>query len=238
MKQAKNAQQAVNKAWERSSNGQQGELTEVVFILDRSGSMSGLEGDTIGGFNSFIAKQRRLPGEAIVSTVLFDNSIEILHDREPLAGIAQMTEDDYYVRGCTALIDAMGIAIKHIGDIHKKAGRAHVPDHTIFVIITDGEENSSTRYTAREVRRMVRRQKEKYGWEFIFLGANIDAVETAERYGIDRDFVADYHADSAGTSLNYEVLSETVASVRAEGLMCPQFMGKIRDDYKKRGGKK
>ena len=159
-------------------------LTELVFILDRSGSMQGLEGDTIGGFNAMIEKQKKEPGEAFVSTVLFDDRTEVLHDRVKVGEVRPITEKEYYVRGCTALLDAIGGAIHHIGNIHKYARPEDVPEHTLFVITTDGMENASRRYSARRVKEMIRRQKEKYGWEFLFLGANIDAVETAGHLGI------------------------------------------------------
>lgn len=154
-------------------------LTELVFILDRSGSMQGLEGDTIGGFNAMIEKQKKEPGKALVSTVLFDDLTEVLHDRVKLDEVRPITEKEYDVGGCTALLDAVGGAIHHIGNIHKYARSEDVPEHTLFVITTDGMENASRRYLAQKVKEMIGRQKEKYGWEFLFLGANIDAVETA-----------------------------------------------------------
>ena len=158
-------------------------LAELVFILDRSGSMQGLEGDTIGGFNAMIEKQKKELGEVFVSTVLFDDQTEVLHDRVSLEKIRPITEKEYYVRGCTALLDAIGGAIHHIGNIHKYARPEDVPEHTLFVITTDGMENASRRYSTRRVKEMIQRQKEKYGWEFLFLGANIDAVETAGHLG-------------------------------------------------------
>lgn len=181
-------------------------LTELVFILDRSGSMQGLEGDTIGGFNAMIEKQKKEPGEAFVSTVLFDDQTEVLHDRVKVGEVRPITEKEYYVRGCTALLDAIGGAIHHIGNIHKYARPEDVPEHTLFVITTDGMENASRRYSARRVKEMIQRQKEKYGWEFLFLGANIDAVETAGHLGIAPDRAVNYHCDSEGTRLNYEVV--------------------------------
>ena len=162
-------------------------LTELVFILDRSGSMQGLEKDTIGGFNAMLEKQKKEPGEALVSTVLFDDRIEVLHDRVKLGEVRPITEKEYCVRGCTALLDAVGGAIRHIGNIHKYARPEDVPERTLFVITTDGMENASRRYTADKVRRMIEHEKEKYGWEFLFLGANIDAVETAGSLGIAPD---------------------------------------------------
>ncbi len=209
-------------------------LTELVFILDRSGSMQGLERDTIGGFNSMLEKQKGERGEAYVSTVLFDTQIQVLHDRVPLREIKPMTEKEYYVRGCTALLDAVGGAIHHIGNIHKYARPEDVPAHTLFVITTDGMENASRRYQAQEVKEMILRQKEKYGWEFLFLGANIDAVETAGHLGIDPDRAANYHSDSQGTKLNYEAVSCAVSAVRASAPLSAAWKRNIERDYKKR----
>ena len=189
-------------------------LTEIVFILDRSGSMGGLELDTIGGYNSLIAKQKKEEGEAIISTVLFDDTCEVLHDRKNLDQIKPLTDKDYYVRGCTALLDAVGGAIHHIGNVHKYARDEDRPEKTLFIITTDGMENSSKRYNYAQVKQMVERQKEKYGWEFLFLGANIDAAAEAERFGIRRDRAVNYHCDSVGTEINYKALSKAVSSVR------------------------
>ena len=189
-------------------------LTELVFILDRSGSMSGLESDTIGGFNAMIEKQKKTEGEAYVSTVLFSNESVVIHDRMDVQQIAPLTEADYQVCGCTALVDAIGGAIHHIGNVHKYAREEDRPEKTLFVITTDGMENASRRYTADEVRRKIEQQKEKYGWEFLFLGANIDAVETARRYGIGEDRAVSYRSDRIGTRLNYDVVSEAVTSMR------------------------
>jgi len=189
-------------------------ITELVFILDRSGSMSGLEADTVGGFNSFIEKQKKNDGKCFVSTVLFDHESIVIHDRVEISEIRPMTEKEYTVRGSTALIDAMGDAIHHIGNVHKYARREDVPENTVFVITTDGMENASTRYTADKVKKMVENQKKKYGWEFIFMGANIDAVETAKRYGISKDRAVDYYCDSEGTRENFATLSCVVSSVR------------------------
>lgn len=194
-------------------------LTEIVFILDRSGSMSGLEADTIGGFNSMIEKQKKEAGEALISTVLFDNFSEVIHDRIPVGRVEPMTDREYYVRGCTALLDAIGGAIHHIGNIHKHAREEDVPEHTLFVITTDGMENASRRYDSETVKKMIERQKAKYGWEFLFLGANIDAVETASRFGIGADRAVNYHSDHQGTQLNYEVLSEAVSTVRCSAAL-------------------
>ncbi len=209
-------------------------LTELVFILDRSGSMSGLEADTIGGFNSMIEKQKREAGEALVSTVLFDNECTVLHDRVPLQRIAPMTEKDYFVRGCTALLDAMGGAIHHIGNVHKYAREEDRPEHTVFIITTDGMENASRRYDSGRVKAMVERQKERYGWEFLFLGANIDAVETAGRYGIGADRAVNYHCDSEGTRLNYRVLSQAVSACRSSAPLSADWKAEIDEDFKRR----
>ena len=207
------------------------QLTELVFILDRSGSMFGLEADTIGGFNSMIAKQRREAGEALVSTVLFNGTTTVLHDRVPLTRIDPMTERQYQTGGCTALLDAIGGAIHHIGNVHKYAREEDRPEHTLFVITTDGLENASHSYSADQVRRMIRRQRENYGWEFIFLGANIDAVETAAHIGIDRSRAVNYHSDSRGTRLNYEVLSEAISSVRSCKPLEENWSRRIDEDY-------
>ena len=209
-------------------------LTELVFILDRSGSMAGLEADTIGGFNGMLEKQRREPGEALVSTVLFDNVSQVLHDRVPLNKVAPLTDRDYTVRGCTALLDAIGGAIHHIGNIHKYARPEDVPEHTLFIITTDGMENASRQYTGDRVRAMIQRQKEKYGWEFLFLGANIDAVQTAGRFGIGADRAVNYHADSQGTQLNYQVLSDAIGAVRASQPLSAGWKQRIEEDYEER----
>ena len=189
-------------------------LTELVFILDRSGSMAGLEGDTIGGFNAMIAKQKTEPGATLINTVLFDNTSEVIHDRVSLKAIQPLTQNEYYVRGCTALLDAIGGAIRHISNIHKYAREEDVPERTLFVITTDGMENASREYSSDKVKQMIQEQKDKYGWEFIFLGANIDAVETAGRIGIRPEMAVTYHSDHEGTQLNYEAVSETVCAFR------------------------
>lgn len=210
-------------------------LTELVFILDRSGSMAGLEGDTIGGFNAMIEKQKKEPGEALVSTVLFDNETEVIHDRVDIKQIAPLTDRDYYVRGCTALLDAVGGAIQHIGNVHKYAREEDRPEKTLFVITTDGMENASRKYSYEKVRSMIERQKEKYGWEFIFLGANIDAAKEAARFGISEDRAANYHADSVGTAVIYEAMSEVVCNVRASRPMSKEWKRNVDADYQKRG---
>lgn len=209
-------------------------LTELVFILDRSGSMSGLESDTIGGFNAMIAKQKREDGEAYVSTILFDNVSEVLHDRVPLKEIPKMTAKDYTVRGCTALIDAIGGAIKHIRNIYKYARPEDVPAHTMFVITTDGQENASHQYSSDEVKKMIEHQKAEYGWEFIFIGANIDAVETAARFGIERNRAVNYNADSKGTQILYETLSAPICAMRADAAISDDWSQSIEDDYNNR----
>ncbi len=213
-------------------------LTELVFILDRSGSMSGLESDTIGGFNSMIEKQKKQDGECIVSTVLFDDESRVIHDRVSLDEIRPMTEDDYFVGGCTALIDAIGGAIHHIGNVHKYARPEDVPENTIFIITTDGQENASHRYSSDKVKQMIERQKEKYGWEFLFIGANIDAVETAKRYGIDRNRAVNYNADAQGTSVLYETVSKAVCNVRASKCMAENWSEDIDKDFKNRSKKR
>lgn len=213
-------------------------VTELVFILDRSGSMAGLETDTIGGFNAMIEKQKKQDGECYVSTVLFDNVSEVLHDRVKLSEIKPMTDKDYTVRGCTALIDALGGAIKHIGNIHKYARPEDVPENTMFVITTDGMENASRRFTSAEVKAMIERQKEKYGWEFLFIGANIDAVETAAKYGIGADRAVNYNADKQGTGVVYDAVSSAVCQMRACAPLASNWSESINEDYQRRGKKK
>ena len=218
---------------EKIKNG----ITELVFILDRSGSMSGLENDTIGGFNAMIEKQKKQDGECYVSTVLFDNVSEVLHDRVKLTDIKPMTNKDCTVCGSTALIDAIGGAIHHIGNVHKYARNEDVPEHTIFVITTDGMENASHKYSSDKVKSMIERQKAKYGWEFLFIGANIDAVEAAAQYGISRDRAVNYNADETGTEILYRSVSAVVGNVRANRPITPQWSNELDDDYKKRGKK-
>ena len=215
-------------------------LTEVVFILDRSGSMRGLEGDTIGGFNSMIEKQRKEEGEALISTVLFDDQTEVLYDRVPVEKVEPMNDSQYYVRGCTALLDAIGGAIHHIGNVHKYAREEDRPEKTLFIITTDGMENASHMYDYKTIKKMVEKQKNKYGWDFLFLGANIDAIEVAGRFGIKANRAYNYECDSVGTSLNYRVLSDAVSAVRrAQSKEEADFAveaccAPIREDYAKR----
>ena len=189
-------------------------LTEVVFILDRSGSMSGLEADTIGGFNSLIEKQKKEDGEAYISTILFDDKTEVLYDRVPVNKVEPMNDTQYYVRGCTALLDALGGAIHHVANVHHYAREEDRPEKTLFIITTDGMENSSRIYNYRKVKEMVEKEKKEYGWEFLFLGANIDAIKEASRFGIDADRAVNYECDSFGTAHNFNVLSETLSAVR------------------------
>lgn len=209
-------------------------FTELVFILDRSGSMAGLEGDTIGGFNAMIAKQKKAEGEACVSTVLFNQESIVIHDRVDVRKIEPMTEKQYAVCGCTALLDAVGEAIRHIGNVHKYARDEDRPEHTLFVITTDGMENASHRHTADQVRRKIERQKARYGWEFLFLGANMDAVETASRIGIDKKRAVSYHSDHAGTQLNYEVIGDAVCCMRASAALPDNWADRIEKDYRAR----
>lgn len=209
-------------------------LTELVCILDRSGSMSGLESDTVGGFNAMIEKQKRERGECLVSTVLFDTEMSVLHDRVPIERVRPMTADDYVPGGCTALLDAVGGAIHHIGNVHKYARSEDVPEHTIFVITTDGLENASRRYGSDKVKRMIEREKEKYGWEFLFLAANIDAVETAAHIGISRDRAANYRADGAGTAHMFGAMSQAVCAMRCSMAPADDWAEDIERDAKRR----
>ena len=229
-------------AAESEENKMKKGLTEIVFILDRSGSMAGLENDTIGGYNSMLEKQKNEEGEVIISTVLFDNVTEVLHDRIPLDKINPITEKEYFVRGSTALLDAVGGAIHHIGNVHKYAREEDVPEKTLFIITTDGMENSSRQYTYNKVKKMVERQKEKYHWEFIFMGANMDAVSVANNFGVDRLHAVTYECDGAGTALNYKVMSKMVSRARKAGSAkemgaafdSEEMLSEIRDDYNKR----
>ena len=210
-------------------------VTELVFILDRSGSMNGLEGDTIGGFNALLEKQKKQDGQVFVSTVLFDTESKVLHDRIPLERVAPMTEQDYTVGGCTALLDALGDAIRHIVNIHKYARPEDVPARTVFVITTDGQENASRQYTSDKVKRMIEKEKEQYGWEFLFIGANIDAVETGARFGIDRSHVSNYKADAQGTEILYGCVAEAVSQVRRHAPLAANWNRKMEEDLKERG---
>jgi uncharacterized protein YegL len=210
-------------------------LTELVFILDRSGSMCGLESDTIGGFNSMLEKQKNEPGEAIITTVLFDDRYELLHDRINIRGVSPITDKEYFVRGTTALLDAVGRTINKIANAQKHTASNERAENVMFVIITDGMENSSREFSFKKVREMIERQKNKYGWEFIFLGANIDAIAAAEQFGIHRDRAANYHADSEGVLLNYRVINDTVSNLRAGHKVSESWKERIEEDYRKRG---
>ena len=210
------------------------DLMEMVWILDRSGSMAGLESDTVGGFNSMITKQKELKGEVFVSTVLFNQRSGVLHDRVPIEKIEPLTEQDYVPCGTTALVDAIGDAIHHIGNVHKYAREEDRPEKTLFVITTDGMENASHRYSADEVRAMIRRQQEKYGWEFLFLGANIDAVETARRYGIREDRSVNFHADRKGVRNSMQYVTEAAVSLRTESALPSDWKARAEEDYNSR----
>ena len=208
-------------------------ITEIVFILDRSGSMGGLESDTIGGFNSMIAKQKKEDGECYVTTVLFDSRVETLHDRVKLSEIAEMTDKEYFVRGSTALLDAIGRTIKHISGIHKYVREEDVPANTIFVITTDGMENSSREYSAEKVKKMIEKKKAK-GWEFIFLGANIDAVSTAKSFGISEERAVNYHCDRQGLAMNFSGVAKAIGCMRACGKMDDSWRAEIDEDFESR----
>ena len=209
-------------------------LTELVFILDRSGSMQGFEKDTIGGFNSLIEKQKKVEGDALISTVLFASESEVIHDRIDVKDVKSMTENNYITGGCTALLDAIGNAIHHISNIHKYARKEDVPEHTLFVITTDGMENASKTYTYPKVKKLIENQKEKYGWEFMFLGANIDAVDVASHIGIDESRAVKFNCDSEGTELNYEVLSDAIGVLRKCSYVSADWKKRIDKDFKKR----
>ncbi len=209
-------------------------ITELVFILDRSGSMGGLESDTIGGFNSMLAKQKKEEGTAYVSTVLFDHETEVLHDRVPIDKVAPMTDKDYTVRGCTALLDAIGKSVHHIGNIHKYARSEDVPSHTLFVITTDGMENASRAYSGKDIKRLIEKQQKRYGWEFLFIGANIDAIATAKSFGIDENRAVNYHADRQGTGVVYEAVCKAVSGMRRGKSLEPSWSASIQEDYENR----
>ena len=210
-------------------------MTEIIFILDRSGSMGGLEADTIGGFNSMMRKQASEPGDALVSTLLFDNDVEVIHDRLNIKDVPEITSKEYYVRGCTALLDAVGGAIKHISMIHKYARKEDIPEKTLFIITTDGMENASRLYSYDDVRSMVEHQKSKHGWEFIFLGANIDAAAEASRYGIDSSMAVNYNCDSEGVGISFKVMEDVVRSYRNTCEVPKEWRKLIDDDFRSRG---
>ena len=210
-------------------------MTEIIFILDRSGSMEGLEADTIGGFNSMMRKQASEPGDALVSTLLFDNDVEVIHDRLNIKDVPEITSKEYYVRGCTALLDAVGGAIKHISMIHKYARKEDIPEKTLFIITTDGMENASRLYSYEDVRSMVEHQKSKHGWEFIFLGANIDAAAEASRYGIDSSMAVNYNCDSEGVGISFKVMEDVVRSYRNTCEVPKGWRKRIDDDFNSRG---
>lgn len=210
-------------------------MTEIIFILDRSGSMEGLEADTIGGFNSMMRKQASEPGDALVSTLLFNNDVEVIHDRLNIKDVPEITSKEYYVRGCTALLDTVGGAIKHISMIHKYARKEDVPEKTLFIITTDGMENASRRYSYEDVRSMVEHQKSKHGWEFIFLGANIDAAAEASRYGIDPSMAVNYNCDSEGVGISFKVMEDVVRSYRNTCEVPKGWRKRIDYDFKSRG---
>lgn len=209
-------------------------LTEIVFILDRSGSMGGLETDTIGGFNAMLERQKKAEGEALLSTLLFSNETEVLHDRADIRQVEPLSLQDYRVGGSTALLDAIGGAIRHIGNLHRETRPEERPAHTLFAITTDGQENASRRYGYAELKRLLERQKERYGWEFLFLGANMDAVAAASRFGIDADRAVRYHCDSAGIALNYEAVGEAILTLREKSTLDRDWGARIREDYQKR----
>lgn len=213
-------------------------LTELVFILDKSGSMRGLEKDTIGGYNSMLDKQKAVEGQCVITTVLFDNNYELLHDRIDIRAVKPITEEEYFVGGSTALLDAVGKTVHKIETVQKNTSEEYRAEKVMFVIITDGEENASRQYSANQVKKMIERQKAKFGWEFIFLGANIDAVETAGRFGIDADRAVDYVPDSEGTKLNFCMMSEAVSAFRNDSDEPSEYLDEIRKDMKKRGRRK
>jgi len=213
------------------------DLTELVFILDKSGSMSGLEDDTIGGYNAMLAKQKKDPGQAVITTVLFDDEYELLHDRINILGVTPITDKEYAVGGSTALLDAVGRTIQKIGSAQQHTSEEERAGKVVFVITTDGMENASHEYSYQKIKYLIERQKSKYGWEFIFLGANIDAVATAARFGINEDRAVTYHADSEGTLLNYQVVSQTVSNVRARKEIDPNSKAQIEEDFQRRNRK-
>lgn len=209
--------------------------TEIVFILDKSGSMASLTSDTIGGFNSMLNKQKKEAGEAFVTTVLFSDRTEMVHDRIRLDEVKEMTENDYLACGCTALLDAIGETVDHITKIHKYARPEDVPAHTIFIITTDGMENASRKYSSDKVKKMISKKQSKDGWEFLFLGANIDAVETASRIGIRKERAVQYCSDSIGTAVNYDCMAEAVSDMRSFGSVRASWRKAADEDYERRG---
>lgn len=209
-------------------------LTELVFILDKSGSMAGLEADTIGGFNAVLIKQQKAEGKAFVTTVLFNHLYELIHDRINVRGISPITKKDYEVGGTTALLDAIGFTIQKMINVQKRTSEDERAEKVLFVITTDGMENASREYTTDKIRKMIQHQKEKYGWEFIFLGANIDAISTAAQFGINKDFAVDYHADDIGTQLNYEAVNEAVTNLRSGKKIDHSWKAGIERDYNRR----
>jgi uncharacterized protein YegL len=213
-------------------------MTELVFILDKSGSMAGLEADTIGGYNAMLKKQQKAEGVAIVTTVLFNHDYELLHDRINVKGISPITDEDYEVGGTTALLDAIGFTIQKIVNVQKRTNEAERANKVLFVITTDGLENASREFTNIQIKKMVEHQKEKFGWEFMFLGANIDAISTAKQFGIDEDFAVDYHADHIGTQLNYEAVNEAVIKIRSGKKIDRSWKEGIERDYSRRSGKR
>ncbi len=210
-------------------------LTELVFILDRSGSMAGLEDDPIGGFNAMVEKQKKAPGEALLSAVLFSDDSEVVYDRADVRSIEPMTERQYRVGGCTALLDAIGGAVRHIANVHKYAREEDRPGKTIFVITTDGMENASRRYGYADVRKLVAHAQEKYGWEFLFLGANMDAISEARRFGFRADRAVRYNSDSAGTGLNFDVVGKTIVKARSGRAIEANWSAPIEEDFRQRG---
>lgn len=213
------------------------DLTEIVFILDRSGSMSGLESDTIGGFNSMLEKQKKQEGEAYISTVLFDHEMKVLHDRVAIRNVKPLTEEDYYVGGCTALLDAVGKSVKHIANVHKYAREEDRPAKTMVIIITDGFENASREYSYREVKKLITHEQEKYGWEFIFMGANIDAVAEADRFGISEQRAVRFENDSEGVRLNFHAVACCMAKVRADECIDEDWCEEISENYLRKNKK-
>ena len=210
------------------------DFVELVFILDRSGSMSGLEKETMAGFNRLIEQQKEVKGEAVVSTILFDDRFEVLHNRLNIQNVHQMTPEDYYVRGSTALLDAIGRSITKMRRVHKELAEELKPEKTIFFITTDGMENASKEFDYDKLKEYIDLQKEKYGWEFIFIGANIDAIKTAERFGINQDRAVNYRSDEKGTHLNYKVMNETITKLRASKTIDANWKDEIDEDFNKR----